>query len=136
MGSLPVSPPASDARREFSTDEKGCASRQSATDKGSASAGTEPRAPERQTIAPRSCLYAGIDAVFICAIRIYSHCDHQLSPRRYFVTNGDRIHELVVSRNRTKSSPLGLLSTVFNVLNLSGGGKSNSLNVLSVVSFK
>lgn len=35
-----------DARREFSTDEKGCASRQSATDKGSASAGTEPRAAD------------------------------------------------------------------------------------------
>lgn len=32
-----------DARREFSTDEKGCASRQSASDKGSASAGAEPR---------------------------------------------------------------------------------------------
>lgn len=31
-----------DARREFSTDEKACASRQSATDKGSASAGTDP----------------------------------------------------------------------------------------------
>lgn len=74
VGSLPVSPPASDARREFSTDEKGCASRQSATDKGSASAGTEPRAPERQTIAPRSCLYAGINAVvvfiIICAVWI------------------------------------------------------------------
>lgn len=51
MGSLLVSPPASDtdARREFSTDEKGCASRQTATDKGSASAATEPRAAPRHT---------------------------------------------------------------------------------------
>jgi len=37
-----------DARREFSTDEKGCARRQSAPDKGSASAGTEPRAAQRR----------------------------------------------------------------------------------------
>lgn len=37
---LPVSPPASDARREFSTDEKGCAAEQPGSDKGDASAGT------------------------------------------------------------------------------------------------
>lgn len=35
-----VSPPASDARREFSTDEKGCAAEQTGSDKGNASAGT------------------------------------------------------------------------------------------------
>lgn len=66
----------------------------------------------------------------------YSHCDHRLSTRRYFVTNGDRIPELVVSGNGMESSLLGLLNTVFNVFNLSGGGKPDTLNVLSVVSFK
>lgn len=89
-----------DARREFSTDEKGCASRQSATDKGSASAGTEPRAAERDTHtdnSTESCLYAGISAVFILCHLDYLHRDPALFIQRDFVTNGDRILELVVS---------------------------------------
>lgn len=53
--------------------------------------------PESQTIAPRShCTLreGGAEAVFYSD---YLHCDLRLSTQRYFVPNGDRILELVVS---------------------------------------
>lgn len=125
-----------DARREFSTDEKGCASRQSATDKGSASAGTDPVRQRGTDNSRESCVYAGISAAFIRAIWItYTvtpiGC---FTPALFLVTDGDRILEFVVSTNRIGSFAAGLLNTVIYAFNLSGGGTPNSLNVYSRVS--
>lgn len=52
----------------------------------------------------------------------YLHCDLRLSTQRYFVPNGDRILELVVSTKQAGEFAVG----VIGIFNLRGGGGYNS----------
>lgn len=125
MGSLPVSPPASDqtpVRREFSTDEQGCASRHSLPQTREALQLV--RSPARRRGHPDNSTralpcYAGIKRR-ICSLcpffflfffrwgllpRVIPPPLNRLSTQRCLVPDGDRIPELVVSKTpRTEAS--------------------------------
>lgn len=80
--------------------------------------------PESQTIAPRSycTLREGGGATEAVFYSDYLHCDLRLSTQRYFVPNGDRILELVVSTKQAGEFAVG----VIGVFNLRGGGGYNN----------
>lgn len=62
----------------------------------------------------------------------YLHCDLRLSTQRYFVPNGDRILELVVSTEQAGEFAVG----VIGVFNLRGGGGCNNTLFSSPLCFK